>query len=342
MRYQIQALSRQAAETLSGSGSGTIHSVYRHTVNLQLNGQLFSLQPEGSVLSPISLITELDAEAFPRLCAGLTPDKPATFRQGVIHLTASGRSWEFVCRGTGTACVEMRLACRLTDTPRASGPDRLKAAISEILSCEQCGFAALFPEILTVQKDAESTFEIRDVKTDPRILSAAATHIRRSLTDYRSGNKSGAAEDLLRLLGLGIGLTPSGDDFLCGVLAGCELRGIGTDSFSEHLKHGIAANLDRTPAISAAFLACAIQGCFSEPVLELAACPEREEICRRFRAIGHSSGFDTLCGILYGLSLPTKKQSEGGAGIPCSSPHLSDSMISMIFSNKEEQNEWHV
>ena len=51
-------------ELLSGETSGTVHSVYRKTINLSIGGTLAALQAKGSPISPISLITTLTSEKW--------------------------------------------------------------------------------------------------------------------------------------------------------------------------------------------------------------------------------------------------------------------------------------
>ena len=96
---------------------------------------------------------------------------------------------------------------------------------------------------------------------------------------------------------LGIGLTPSGDDFLCGFLAGLRLSD-GSSVFLPFLEQHILHTLDRTNEISAAFLRCAAFGPFSTPV-HLLTDPNvtARQIYLVFSSISHSSDIDTLCGI---------------------------------------------
>ena len=116
-----------------------------------------------------------------------------------------------------------------------------------------------------------------------------------------AGRYHEAASGLSRLLGLGCGLTPSGDDFLCGVLAGCLLSGNPEHPFIKHLKDMVKKKLTDTIDISAAFLSCALEAQFSLPVVSLYGLPTSDEILTSFLAVGHSSGIDTLCGILWSL-----------------------------------------
>ncbi|MCD7993626.1 MAG: DUF2877 domain-containing protein, partial [Clostridia bacterium] len=101
----------------------------------------------------------------------------------------------------------------------------------------------------------------------------------------------------------GIGLTPSGDDFLCGVLAGLILRGKENHPFALSLRREITSRRFDTNDISRAFLDCSVQCHFSPAVNSLADLPSSEGILKVFSAIGHSSGIDTLCGVAYGLSI---------------------------------------
>lgn len=68
----------------------------------------------------------------------------------------------------------------------------------------------------------------------------------------KEGQYEKAASTLAGLLGLGI--VPSGDDFLCGVLAGLLLRNQGSHPFTLELGCQIRARLANTNEISRAFL----------------------------------------------------------------------------------------
>lgn len=106
------------------------------------------------------------------------------------------------------------------------------------------------------------------------------------------------------LLGLGPGLTPSGDDLLVGFLAG--LHGAG---MARRFLAGIAPDLPalartRTTWLSRNFLAHAVAGRFGEPILDLfrAEGPAPfEGAARRLLASGDSSGADCLAGIILAL-----------------------------------------
>ena len=108
----------------------------------------------------------------------------------------------------------------------------------------------------------------------------------------------------LDLLGLGSGLTPSGDDLLCGALVA--LHAIGQVEAADDLGAAItaAAGLATSP-LSAAFLRAAAEGQSSEPLHEIIiALLENRSIARPLDAvarIGHTSGWDALAGAVLVL-----------------------------------------
>ena len=134
------------------------------------------------------------------------------------------------------------------------------------------------------------------------ILAAARSRILQCSECLEQHLYGDAAKHLAGLIGLGIGLTPSGDDFLCGVLAGLILRGEESHPFAHALCQEITSRRFDTNDISRAFLDCSVQHHFSLAVNSLTDLPSADRILNVFSAIGHSSGIDTLCGVAYGLS----------------------------------------
>jgi len=103
------------------------------------------------------------------------------------------------------------------------------------------------------------------------------------------------------LIGLGPGLTPSGDDYLGGVLIA--LRQLGREAQARGLWRWLEPRLKRTSAISAAHLAAAAAG---EGHEALHAC--LHALCERdadwagvlgdLESVGHTSGWDSLAGVV--------------------------------------------
>ncbi|MDO4594666.1 MAG: DUF2877 domain-containing protein [Tissierellia bacterium] len=104
------------------------------------------------------------------------------------------------------------------------------------------------------------------------------------ISDYIS---SKSLEDLI---GLGKGLTPSGDDFLAGFLA---------VNFLLNKKLDFNFDYTRTNSISARFLKYARKEIFSESLIK--ALTKSPEYFEQILNYGHTSGADTILGIYYAL-----------------------------------------
>jgi hypothetical protein len=110
----------------------------------------------------------------------------------------------------------------------------------------------------------------------------------------------------VELLGLGPGLTPSGDDVLCGTLVA--LRAVGWNDAADRLAHAIDRFASAaTSPLSRAFLQAAAEGLGAEPLHEtirellsgrVGTLPGHLQALGR---IGHTSGWDALAGAVLVL-----------------------------------------
>lgn len=255
-----------------------VHSIYRKAVNLKAGNQLLTLQPRGSVLSPISMITactegELAELPFAaRKTLSVTLKTEHTSRQD-LFLSARKLSSHVY-----TENLHKKIRQAIAMAENSDLPPHMRGV-----------------ELILNQPDlAEESLYMNAVQT--------------ILLQFRQaiGDSAKMADTLCRLIGLGIGLTPSGDDFLCGFLAGLRMSSsvssqiltVKSDNFRQILEKKICSHLNRTNEISAAFLHCAALGQFSIPIhLLLSSEITAEQIYQAFSGIGHSSGIDTLCGI---------------------------------------------
>ena len=102
------------------------------------------------------------------------------------------------------------------------------------------------------------------------------------------------------LVALGPGLTPSGDDFLCGVMAALVYFGH-RDIAARLAAVVLPVALRETSLISAAYLSCATQGQASAVLFDalesiLAGGRDLEARLDAVHAVGHTSGWDSLVG----------------------------------------------
>lgn len=115
-------------------------------------------------------------------------------------------------------------------------------------------------------------------------------------------------EGLGGLRGLGVGLTPSGDDFLCGYLHARHLLSLlGARAFEPQAVP--AALLTGGDVLTRSFLRCALAGAVSEPVQALlgllCSCPTEQALgaaLERVLRMGETSGSDWATGLLLTLS----------------------------------------
>ena len=122
-----------------------------------------------------------------------------------------------------------------------------------------------------------------------------------------SDHTSPPVPELRALIGLGPGLTPSGDDLLGGALVALHL--LGRPDLAEVLWHGISGAVETgTNAISRAHLAAAARGLGGaalHAILNDLLTGKRDVLAARLAAvdrIGHTSGWDALAGATIALS----------------------------------------
>ncbi len=133
----------------------------------------------------------------------------------------------------------------------------------------------------------------------------------RPVAALRSAMDVGAADRLqdavAGLVGLGLGLTPAGDDVLCGLLVGLHATGRAPTAAAI----SAAIDLRATSRLSADLLRLAGDGHACLEVLALLAAMHRagapgntDRATDRLLAIGHTSGADLATGLLLGLRTP--------------------------------------
>lgn len=165
-----------------------------------------------------------------------------------------------------------------------------------------------------------------------RVLAAAApglAALQRLIEAGLGGNSCGQRNDLeiAGLIGLGPGLTPSGDDLLGGALVA--LASLGCDRARDVLWNACRAHLDRTGEISAAHLRSAARG-YAASALHVAihaTISGRTDLVAPAVAalslIGHSSGRDAFAGALIALRAVARLAARGEM-LRRSAPHSHD------------------
>ncbi len=274
--FQVKALGSVAARRLSQEGTGRVHSTFRHSVNLLCGDSLVALVDAPSALHPFAVRL---TGGLPGLQVGqaFSLDGQAIRFAGGLCVTLSEVAPQRLLR------PKVVLSHLKTVWLRRVG--RRLVRRSELASLlEPCGHAALS----------------LGGGDGPRFLRA-----------FAAGDEA-EAEALacgVGLLGLGQGLTPAFDDFFVGVAASLAFVPYREASRKNRIIAGLAkAACGRTTRVSREFLNCAAQGMFSQPVLAVldalsapGTAPAYRAM-RRLTGLGHTSGADSLTGLLAGLA----------------------------------------
>jgi hypothetical protein len=271
-------------------------------------------EADGSVLAVFARTATIRA-ANGRLLVLHGPDVPLT--PFSIQLSAPPVAWPAV--GTPARLWQGRLVVGdlRVELPSADEPRQGNPSFSPFRSAaRRAARAELAPEVFQALASwaAQSAFGCWWIGIDPasvtmaeHVKTSGARQLRRLVEALRHGDQVQASAAAQRLLGLGPGLTPSGDDALIGLLACWErldllLLGGG-------LRNALLRQLDREAAIattpvSAEFIHHLARGQVAEPLAELTEALAGDDPLRITRAAawlaqwGHSSGRDAISGVV--------------------------------------------
>ena len=266
---EIIATSTYALPLIQKISSIQVHSVYSHSVNLLINHHLLTIQTKGSALSPLSLICSLNAQQLSQL----------PWKRG-----------EYI-----SARLIIAHDCTFYDT----------ALIPHTMHKVRSGFYRNFAaEVIRLSQPQGFGRLLENIETDDLILNHVQKVLHNVEVAFKQGLYQQAALLLSGLIGVGIGLTPSGDDFLCGVLAMLSAAAMQHTPLYRSLLQEIDIRIAQTNEISAAFLRCAMQNQYAQAVIDFFDINQLTDmkqvsVLQSFQNIGHSSGMDTLFGIYF-------------------------------------------
>jgi len=193
---------------------------------------------------------------------------------------------------------------------------RLVAPPAPPLSRDDASWSAGVARLAALQERAATDLRIAPLLTLARPSGAIGERLTQAALDLgrrvQTGRLDAMRHAAARLVGLGQGLTPAGDDFLCGFLAAGWCRraaGLARAHLLESFAEVVRELLGQTTEISASFLRDAVAGRISPPLAALAeACSgapgsDLDAALLRLGAIGHSSGLDAATGFFYGAAV---------------------------------------
>jgi len=174
---------------------------------------------------------------------------------------------------------------------------------------------------LSQNDEAEAALNGTSSPHNLAFLGAAWTGIKGLLEALQRGHRSGISENAALLAGLGPGLTPAGDDYLVGLMAGLRIwPGLHGLSPQEACKLILKATEGRTTLLSSAFLHSAAEGWLGEGWHQLLAelvSGEASGIQRaaaRILSSGATSGAAALVGFLSPYLWQCRPDQRGRAG----------------------------
>ncbi|WP_376795416.1 DUF2877 domain-containing protein [Thermogemmatispora sp.] len=285
------AYSEAIAEMIAGPvWRGEVHSVFPAAANLLFPGDfVLSLNTRDGISVPNGIRLGALRGAFP--FSTLRPGMPALL--GASRLYIEDLHWSVDL----SSCARWRAQLRR--------PPRVEPAVLE-RNRERLRRMLLVPELLR-----------RRQEEDHPLLPLMRAALR---GESRLPAEPTALAELLA--GRGPGLTPSGDDLLTGWLAaGWWLHGP-APHFLAACERVVAVAASRTHLLSRAWLSWAARGYFASPLLQLVeslAEEHEEHLLARAQAVlalGASSGYDLLCGLVLGLTASSWQQPWPGAGRP--------------------------
>jgi len=279
-----------------GKFAASIHSVFQSALNLRLDGEnhLLTLivSGEGDLPQGIRLDTP-KGFSFEEFQTG----QPAVCRDSILHFEKSSLSVQL----SGARRWKCDLPALRFD-PANLAVSSAWSVVWEALNERQRRSEAeiLAEELVRSNESARTSVARREGEAMRDLLSVT----RRYNSTHTSSVKA--------LIGLGSGLTPSGDDLLVGYLAGlwCTVHaGSERDQFIASLGKTIIDLSSQTNDISHTYLYHAVQGQVSSQLADLAEAicqgEARERLSKIAAAafkVGHTSGMDAVTGLLIGLA----------------------------------------
>ncbi|RVU27931.1 DUF2877 domain-containing protein [Streptomyces antnestii] len=277
-------------------GQGVVEGVFRRTVNILMpDDMLISLSAHDGADAPRTLITDVDHWSD----RGISPGQAVLFTPPTITLGAPATPTHVQVEGAGEWHP-------ITPSLANLGPDDLTVAahaLDRLVREHGSPGGLLGPSPAAPPMEVAVTralAEGRDLLTQA-VASADEPAMRRAF---------------LALIGLGPGLTPSGDDFLTALALLSALPGSGLTPLARVLSHVLREHPGRTTRLSAATLDEALRGRALAPLLDLVhtlshtSGHTEARVTRSLRnpvrdvlAIGHTSGTDILSGLVTGLRL---------------------------------------
>jgi len=291
---------------------GEIHSVFQHALNIRTSGgQLVSILSGADRAGPNTVVARLP-RGVDFISMGLRAGMPARLRGTRVQLgagdvqlrTGSARKW-WPRLADGLELVDVhRLEINLAALDEKFAARPPSRGLGLLLNDAADMAAGRWDRVADRHRHGEDPGEF---------IAAALPAIQKLMQGYLKRDGLALQQGVEGLIGLGSGLTPSGDDLLLGFIGALgaiskRMNGPEMEGILEAIRDHLYENRHRTTFISTNLLAFACAGRVAEPILnvirsllfeETASMMERVEVLLQQ---GDSSGSEVLVGILLALS----------------------------------------
>ena len=284
----------------AGGCPATVHSVFDRAVNLVTPLGLVTLLPKCRPLYPFSVRIDTDIP-FPAL--GLRPDMSAMLLPGEA---SAGTLRVDLTNALDTDLSVLERKELIVPPDLSDRLERLAGVIGEEGKPE-----GMAPLVFHLEEGSSADYAERFPHN--HYTAFLLPRVRRLFDALHTGQIVEISAAAGAMAGCGPGLTPSSDDFLCGMMAAMLARGgargrvLRTMDITQRM--GCAARV-KTNVISGSFLIRSSQGLLSADVLDTVGqlfsngpTQSLESAASRVISFGETSGTDILSGIYFGAKI---------------------------------------
>lgn len=278
-----------------GTLIGEVHSVFERVVNVSIiNEDRFIAIARGEVIQSPDMMKTRDDELFYELCRSLKPSDK-------IYLLGFGKL------GIGRFVLDYKNAkkwgARIPQLPcDFTKVDELIVKIDHFLLKQ-----GKVEGILRAYQQKHSLGDRKEIKL--------TIHQRAQTERLKLVKHDGLPDQLKGFIGLGVGLTPSGDDFLTGLFAVWHAhRGNQLDLILYEQQEWLDYIKSYTTTVSYHMLKNGLNGSFNNALKQILLKGEKleQEDLEEMLKIGSTSGTDMLIGVVEGYRMLSKIYKQGG------------------------------
>lgn len=306
-----------AQKILKEGAVGEVHSTFDRAFNVLISGELIGIGRGDVPKGPFNIVTDIGLNDSMRSLVDKgerirLDEDLLSFRNGLTVCLTKAEIWQ-PKRG-----VEKPFEIELVK--------RNLSLVEELASLRNEGFGQLVQHIENMISGAP--FDDSQLN---QIARSGVPDIIALVNAVKSGDTDLVGQSAKNLVGLGQGLTPSGDDLLAGFMAGLRwtVNSLNGDvNYVDEINRNIINVAEGTTMLSKQLLTCAAYGEVNEAVeglLKAILAGHAGSVTtatEKVLAIGESSGVDSIVGILLGSLLGIKSLNfarsgqEGGEQVP--------------------------